>query len=151
MPNQDIAQGEANPENQGNQTWKLIQTVVKQMLIFYFISQVTSGFFKSKPQTQTNSGDSQSAMPVGSPAGNIYPRGSVFDMHVYLSEDDYFDSFDDDNKIFYWFQPNIEYGNWNIGPEQDGIFKINGNFELTEVGFILIKFFLKYIFKIFFI
>ncbi|RNA33977.1 cleft lip and palate transmembrane protein -like [Brachionus plicatilis] len=130
MPDQDVAQGAANQENQGNQTWKLVQNVIKQMLIFYFISQVTSGFFKSKPQTQTSTGDSQSVVPSTNP-GNIFPKGSIFDMHVYLSEHDYFDSFDD-QKALYWLQPAIEYGNWNIGPEKDGILKLNGNFELTE-------------------
>lgn len=126
-----------NQQNQNQGPWALVKTVVKQMLIFYFISQVTSGLFRSKaPTSSQNSGDSQSVIPNSSP-GNLFPRGSILDMYVYLSESDYFDNFADP-KALYWYLPSIEYGNWNSGPQKDGIFTLNGDFELTKVKFIII-------------
>ncbi|CAF0939732.1 unnamed protein product [Brachionus calyciflorus] len=120
-----------NQQQQATSFWGVAQNVIKQMLIFYFISQVTSGFFKSKPTVNQNSGgDSNPVVPNSNP-GNLFAKGSLLDMYVYLSEHDYFDSFDDE-KALYWFIPSIEYGNWNIGPEQNGNFLKNGNFELNK-------------------
>ena len=137
MPAEDNVQVAADPnqQNQNQGPWALVKTVVKQMLIFYFISQVTSGLFKSKTPTTNNqnSGDSQLATPNSSP-GNLFPRGSILDMYVYLSESDYFDDFSDP-KALYWHIPALEYGNWNLGPLNDGVFTLNGNFELTKVIF----------------
>ena len=54
------------------------------------------------------------------------------DMYVYLSESETFKNFNDTNAL-YWSIKNIDYGNWNIGENNDGIFSYSSQFETTHV------------------
>ena len=54
-------------------------------------------------------------------------------MYVYISESEDFKQFDDP-KALYWSIKDIEYGNWYIGENKDGVFINDDKFELTEVN-----------------
>jgi hypothetical protein len=53
-------------------------------------------------------------------------------MYVYLSESENFRNFKDTNAL-YWSIKDIEYGNWNGGENNDGIFTYSNQFETTQV------------------
>jgi hypothetical protein len=53
-------------------------------------------------------------------------------MYVYISENDKFTQFDDEANLI-WNLEEIEYGNWNIGPNNDGTFTKLSKIQLTEV------------------
>ncbi len=53
-------------------------------------------------------------------------------MYAYLSEHEKFKDFNDSSAL-YWFLKDIEYGNWNIGDNNDGTFSYSHNFDTTPV------------------
>ena len=61
-------------------------------------------------------------------------------MYAYISETEKFSDFNDSSSL-YWSLKDIEYGNWNIGENKDGIFTYSSEFPTTNVriiyGFIL--------------
>lgn len=135
-----VAGVENNLEQQNGQQqrpggWKVLQSVMGRMLMFYFAMQAMN-YFKGKPVTSPASQNNYPASGGGveSP-GNIFAKGTKFDMYVYLSESDSFKEFDDQNAL-YWYLPNIDYGNWYMGPNNDGILLKNSRFELTKVHFL---------------
>ena len=58
-------------------------------------------------------------------------------MYVYLSETENFRDFNDSSAL-YWSIKEIDYGNWNIGENNDGVFTHSGEFPTTEVAFYLV-------------
>lgn len=124
----------------------MVQSVITRMLIFYFIMQGMQ-YFKGKPNqpvvsqpgVQDPSGAAGVATPTGVP-GNIFPKGTRFDIYVYISEMDKFDDFENERALF-WFISDVEYGNWNIGPNGDGNFLFENQIELTPVSCRFILFF----------
>ncbi len=55
-------------------------------------------------------------------------------MNVYVSESDVFKNFNDSSALF-WSLKEIEYGNWNIGENNDGTITYDGQIPLTKVIF----------------
>ena len=53
-------------------------------------------------------------------------------MYVYLAETEKFRDFNESSAL-YWSIKDIEYGNWNIGENNDGFFTYSGEFPTTEV------------------
>lgn len=58
------------------------------------------------------------------------------DMYVFLSEDQWFDKFDDPSALI-WKHEELTYGDWEAGPNKDGTFSIEHKIHTSEV---LIKF-----------
>ena len=58
-------------------------------------------------------------------------------MYVYLSEYEKFKSFNDSSAL-YWSLKDIEYGNWNGGDNNDGMFTYASNFPTTTVRFCIV-------------
>ncbi|KAK1126441.1 hypothetical protein K0M31_005076 [Melipona bicolor] len=57
--------------------------------------------------------------PAHSQAVNIFENGTLFDMHVYLSESENFRQFDDPRTLV-WLEQGLIYGDWYSGPFKDG-------------------------------
>ncbi|XP_014230765.1 cleft lip and palate transmembrane protein 1 [Trichogramma pretiosum] len=96
--------------NQGSRAQSFFSTtqmLISRAVIIYFIS---SFFRKSAPTTQG---------PVEVGAANIFPNGSIFDLHVYLSESEYFKEFNDP-RAKVWSEYGLTYGDWYSGPDKDG-------------------------------
>ena len=129
---QQQAQAQAQPPRQSN--WQMFQSVMTRMIIMYFAMNAMS-YFRSKPVTPNTTGDVSSSSASSSyneVPGNIFPKGSKFDMYVYLSESEKFKEFND-SSLLYWNLNKIDYGNWYDGENNDGVFTYAGNFPLTEV------------------
>ena len=123
----------------GPSTWSVMKSMVTRMLVFYFAMQAMS-YFRSRPVTPPAGGVDS---PAGSsPAagqhlsgdlpGNMFAKGSMFDMHVYISESDRFTDFGNQSALF-WKLENIEYGDWYGGVNKDGLFYQDGRIDLTPV------------------
>lgn len=52
-------------------------------------------------------------------ASNLFQNGTLFDLHVYLSEDLKSVNFSDTNSLL-WFQEALIYGDWSSGRNGDG-------------------------------
>ena len=107
------------------------------MIVFYFAMQAIN-YFKAKPATTTTGGGNQ-AVGSGAPPpgaidqlGNMFPKGTKLDMYVYISESNKFDEFENERALF-WMIPDLEYGNWNIGKDDDGYLTYENKIELTPV------------------
>lgn len=94
------------------------KSLILRALVIYFISS----FFRS-PATKT---EQKSMAPGGAnianpAAWNLFPNGTYFDMHVYVSDD--YDSvdFEDPNSLI-WFKDDLIYGDWYSGENNDGVF-----------------------------
>lgn len=59
------------------------------------------------------------AAPVRIPALNFFQNGTLFDLHVYISEDQMDVNFTDTNSLI-WFQEGLTYGDWYGGRNGDG-------------------------------
>jgi len=102
-------------------------------MIFFYLAMQAINYFKAKPNVGTNlTNDASSPASVaGYEPGNMFPKGSRFDMYVFISESEKFDRFED-LKALYWNVNDIEYGNWYIGENKDGVFTKSSQIELTE-------------------
>jgi hypothetical protein len=100
----------------------------------YFMMQMMS-YFRSKPVPNVNPvADSSKAGAVahGGVPGNLFPKGTFFDLYVYIGESDGFDDFENERSL-YFSSKSIEYGDWKIGENSDGVISYPGAFELTTV------------------
>lgn len=59
------------------------------------------------------------ANPTHLQTENIFENGTLFDLHVYLSESENFKQFDDPRTLI-WLERGLIYGDWNSGPLKDG-------------------------------
>jgi hypothetical protein len=124
------------PPRQSN--WQLFQSVATRMIIMYFAMNAMSYFRGSanvKPDVTSDgksspSSASSSSVLSSGPQGNLFPKGTKFDMYVYLSESENFKNFNDSNAL-YWSLMNIEYGKWDGGDTNDGLFIYSNQFETT--------------------
>lgn len=124
--NQVDANGEqAAPPRQT--TWQVIKSVAGRMLFMYFAMQAMN-YYKGRPVGAPDKNPvSNSMSPTGIP-GNMFPKGTLFDMYVYISESEKFTNFDEP----FWHLQNLEYGNWNLGEDMDGTITFKSQIELTE-------------------
>lgn len=113
----------------------MFQSIATRMLIFYFVMQGLN-YFKAKPPGQSGpaqaGGDGAVSTGTNLALGNMFPKGTSFDIYVYISESSTFDEFENE-KFLYWMLADVEYGNWNIGPNGDGNINYDNQIELTPV------------------
>jgi len=111
----------------------MFQSIATRMLIFYFVMQGLN-YFKAKPPGQSGpaqaGGDGAVSTGTNLALGNMFPKGTSFDIYVYISESSTFDEFENE-KFLYWMLADVEYGNWNIGPNGDGNINYDNQIELT--------------------
>ena len=91
----------------------MTKSLIIRGLIIYFISS----FFR-RPQTDTSQGVTNSGPPKTA-AYNSFANGTVFDLHAYLSESQFFNDFSN-NDARIWSEYNLIYGDWYSGPDGDG-------------------------------
>lgn len=98
------------------------KSLIIRALVIYFI---TSFFRKPAPTAPTAVDDPTGvktavAAGVRPPAWNYFDNGTLFDLHVYVSED--FDDIQFNGRNLVWFQEGLSYGDWYGGPSGDGTF-----------------------------
>ncbi|XP_043499440.1 cleft lip and palate transmembrane protein 1 homolog [Polistes fuscatus] len=100
----------------------ITKSLIIRALIIYFISSL----FR-RPQTDntqiSNSGNNVPKIH----AINIFKNWTLFDLHVYMSEDEDFKKFDDPNALI-WFEQGLIYGDWFSGTDNDGSRILNKRF-----------------------
>ena len=82
-------------------------------VIIYFISS----FFRKSGQNVTTPNGAPAAAP--NTAFNYFVNGTIFDLHIYMSESEYFREFNDP-KARVWAEYGLIYGDWYSGPYGDG-------------------------------
>nr|XP_034174735.1 cleft lip and palate transmembrane protein 1 homolog [Osmia lignaria] len=101
----------------------ITKSLIIRSLIIYFISYV----FR-RVQTDNNSQPLNLINPARSQAINIFENGTIFDLHVYLSESENFKDFDSPQPLV-WLEQGLIYGDWYSGPNKDGSKLINYKFN----------------------
>lgn len=105
----------------------ITKSLIIRALIIYFITS----FFRRPASSPTQNLD---AGPVAAkaPAWNIYPNGTVLDMYVYISEQEDFKDFANQDSIL-WIKKNLVYGDWAGGGDGDGSFVQKKTIQTSEV------------------
>lgn len=103
----------------------ITKSLILRALVIYFIS---SFFRKPAPDAPVNQvGDAKSRIT----AWNLFDNGTMFDLHVYISEDATEVNFSDPAALV-WLQEDLTYGDWYGGRDGDGIFTINTQIKASE-------------------
>ncbi|EEC06729.1 conserved hypothetical protein [Ixodes scapularis] len=127
--NQDVDNnGQPAAAQQAFSYWSVAKGLLVRAAIIYFMTS----FFRSSPANQTATPGTTGTVP-GTPAAssNLFPNGTVMDMHVYISEDSKFDQFNDPGSLV-WKQTHIVYGDWQGGPNGDATYTTNTRFRASE-------------------
>lgn len=69
--------------------------------------------------------------PTRIPALNLFQNGTLFDLHVYISEDQTAVNFSDANSLI-WFQEGLTYGDWYGGRSGDGTVTHHTQIQASE-------------------
>uniref|UniRef100_A0A8C7L2A9 CLPTM1 regulator of GABA type A receptor forward trafficking n=1 Tax=Oncorhynchus kisutch TaxID=8019 RepID=A0A8C7L2A9_ONCKI len=90
-------------------------------LILYriFVIWAISSWFRRGSSTPDPS------TPAGAPhlpSRNLFPKESLMDLYVYISQDEVFSDFNDTQSLF-WFHRDLVYGDWNTGEDGDGCYE----------------------------
>lgn len=119
---QEEEQRQKPQESNAQSFFAITKSLIIRAVIIYFIS---SFFRRSAPSTQTGPPGAPAVAP--NTAFNIFAEGTVFDLHIYLSESEVFRDFNDP-KAKVWSEYELTYGDWYGGPNEDGTKTITYNF-----------------------
>ncbi|KAE8584940.1 hypothetical protein XENTR_v10021167 [Xenopus tropicalis] len=102
--------------------------VIKGVLFRIFIIWAISSWFRrgSAPQDQ--------ATPTGAPrppSRNLFPKDTLMDLRVYLSEKESFTEFNSSSLVF-WEQRDLVYGDWSSGANGDGCYEQYSDIQVPE-------------------
>lgn len=92
----------------------ITKSLIIRALIIYFIS-----YLFGRPAADSNSQSPGNVNPTRLQAVNIFENGTVFDLHIYLSESENFKQFDDPRTLV-WLEQGLIYGDWYSGSDKDG-------------------------------
>lgn len=95
------------------------KSLIIRAIIIYFISS----FIRRPGPTPAPNDAQKTPAAVGAkvPAWNYFENGTMFDLHVYLSDNfDYVDFKKPDSLV--WLQEGLVYGDWSSGPAEDGTY-----------------------------
>uniref|UniRef100_A0A6Q2WXP9 CLPTM1 regulator of GABA type A receptor forward trafficking n=1 Tax=Esox lucius TaxID=8010 RepID=A0A6Q2WXP9_ESOLU len=93
-----------------------------------FIIWAISSWFRRGPATPDPS------TPTGAPrlpSRNLFPKESLMDLYVYISEDEVFSDFNNTRSLF-WFQRDLVYGDWSTGVDGDGCYEHSLDLDIPE-------------------
>lgn len=106
----------------------ITKSLIIRALIIYFVSS-----FLRRPSTapEVNSNVHNVQTQSRVPASNFFQNGTIFDLHVYVSDDQFQVNFSDLNSLV-WFQKGIVYGDWYGGRNGDGTITHHKKIKSTE-------------------
>lgn len=118
---QAVSQDGAPPQQQPTKLesfFAITKSLIIRALIIYFVSS-----FLRKPATTPTevnpNAPGGAPPPTRLPATNFFQNGTLFDFHVYISEDQFNVNFSDTNSLI-WYQEGLTYGDWYGGRNGDG-------------------------------
>lgn len=103
-----------------------VKSLLMRGLIIYFVMTM----FRRPQQTPPTAGSGNEPapqLPKGA-ASNLFINGTIFDLYVYLSEDENVIDFNDSNSLV-WKHEGLVYGDWTSGPNGDGTYSFSIQFE----------------------
>lgn len=112
---------QVTPAQQAQQPTKMesffaiTKSLIVRALIIYFISS----FFRQPQQPKTDIKNTQGTGAAPRiPAVNIFSNGTILDLYCYVSEKEYFRTFEDNSLV--WKHTGLTYGDWYSGDDADG-------------------------------
>ncbi|KAG8143534.1 putative Cleft lip and palate associated transmembrane protein [Naja naja] len=112
------------PQQQAPNAWQIIKGVLFRIFIIWAISS----WFRRGPTTQDPS------TPGGAPRApsrNLFPKDTLMDLHVFISEHEHFTDFNTTSALF-WEQRDLVYGDWASGENSDGCYEHYTELEIPE-------------------
>ncbi|XP_066495096.1 putative lipid scramblase CLPTM1 [Tiliqua scincoides] len=117
-------QQQNQPQQQAPNAWQVIKGVLFRIFIIWAIS---SWFRRGPaPQDPTTPGGVPRA-----PSRNLFPKDTLMDLHVYISEHEHFTDFNATSALF-WEQRDLVYGDWTSGENFDGCYEHYSELEIPE-------------------
>ncbi|XP_055519649.1 putative lipid scramblase CLPTM1 [Leucoraja erinacea] len=120
-------QVETQPPQQQQQppnAWQVIKGVLFRIFIIWLISS----WFR-RGSTPPEQSDPTGA--VRQPSRNLFPKDTLMDLRVYISEKDHFTEFNSSAPLF-WELLDLVYGDWTSGELGTGCYEHDGEIETTE-------------------
>lgn len=120
-------QAQARQPTRAESFFAITKSLILRALVIYFISYM---FRRPAPNAEVNN-QSGSAAQSKITAWNLFENGTMFDLHVYISEDAANVDFNDPSALI-WLQEDLMYGDWYGGRDGDGIYTINTQIKASE-------------------
>ncbi|KAF4522216.1 hypothetical protein B566_EDAN007367 [Ephemera danica] len=120
-----VAQPDAQEPSRSDSFFGVVKSLILRGLVIYFIMS----FFR-RPQT-TAPDPSTPGLPARTPAVNIFENGTIMDFYVYLSEQENFKDFDNEDALI-WSRQRLMYGDWYGGPNGDGTYTHSITFDTPK-------------------
>lgn len=104
----------------------ITKSLIIRALVVYFITS----FFRrpAAPVTELKGADT---LPSRGPALNMFTNGTVYDMFCYLSENEKFTDFSNEDSLI-WTKRNLVYGDWYSGDNSDGSYTFNTKIKASK-------------------
>ncbi|KAK1150723.1 hypothetical protein AOXY_G33438 [Acipenser oxyrinchus oxyrinchus] len=112
------------PPPQPPNAWQVIKGVLFRIFIIWAISS----WFRRGPSTPDQSS------PTGAPqvpSRNLFPRDTLMDLHIYISESEHFTDFNNTEALL-WGQTDLVYGDWSSGENRDGCYEHYQELDVPE-------------------
>ncbi|XP_032851460.2 cleft lip and palate transmembrane protein 1 [Tyto alba] len=118
----------AGAETQRQQPAPNAWQVIKGVLFRIFIIWAISSWFRrgSAPQEQSSVGGTPRA-----PSRNLFPKDTLMDLYVYISEHEHFTDFNVSSALF-WQKRDLVYGDWTSGENADGCYEHYGEVDISQ-------------------
>ncbi|KAM7026352.1 putative lipid scramblase CLPTM1, partial [Acridotheres tristis] len=102
--------------------------VLKGVLFRIFIIWAISSWFRrgTAPQEPSSAGGS-----ARSPSRNLFPKDTLMDLYVYISEHEHFTDFNVSSALF-WQKRDLVYGDWTSGDNADGCYQHSGEVDISQ-------------------
>uniref|UniRef100_A0A8B9PGB0 CLPTM1 regulator of GABA type A receptor forward trafficking n=1 Tax=Apteryx owenii TaxID=8824 RepID=A0A8B9PGB0_APTOW len=78
------------------------------------------------PQEQSSAGGTPRA-----PSRNLFPKDTLMDLYVYISEHEHFTDFNVSSALF-WQKRDLVYGDWTSGENADGCYEHYGEVDISQ-------------------
>ncbi|XP_063287777.1 putative lipid scramblase CLPTM1 isoform X1 [Pelobates fuscus] len=105
--------------------WQVIKGVAFRIFIIWAIS---SWFRRGSVSQDQTPGTTGTPRP---PSRNLFPRDTLMDLHVFLSESEVFTEFNSTTALI-WEQRDLVYGDWSSGENGDGCYEQNSEVVIPE-------------------
>ncbi|NXP46396.1 CLPT1 protein, partial [Heliornis fulica] len=93
-----------------------------------FIIWVISSWFRRGPAPQEP--NSPGGTPRA-PSRNLFPKDTLMDLYVYISEHEHFTDFNVTSALF-WQKRDLVYGDWTSGENADGCYEHYGEVDISQ-------------------
>uniref|UniRef100_A0A673B5R1 CLPTM1 regulator of GABA type A receptor forward trafficking n=1 Tax=Sphaeramia orbicularis TaxID=375764 RepID=A0A673B5R1_9TELE len=111
-------------QQQAPNAWQVIKGVLFRIFIIWAISS----WFRRGPSTPDPN------TPAGAPrvpSRNLFPKDTLMDLYVYVSQEEVFSDFNNTEALF-WFHRDLVYGDWTTGENGDGCYQHYKEMDIPE-------------------